>query len=81
MVELSIGDKFVATDRLGRTSTWRFIKKKGDIHFLLEASGETLKKYESDYLQSLNRKGSVILNPHRKRTIKKDFCTIEVGPA
>ena len=81
MLELNVGDRFIATDRLGRNSTWKLIKKKDDIHFLLEACGETLKKCERDYLKSLKRKGSMIVNPNRKRTTKKDFSTIEVGPA
>ena len=75
MLELNVGDRFIATDRLGRNSTWELIKKKDDIHFLLEACGETLKKCERDYLQSLKGKGNIIVNPNRKRTTKKDFCT------
>lgn len=50
-------DKFVATDRIGRTSTWKMVEQKDETHFLLEAIGDTMRKYEKAYLAEKRAKG------------------------
>ena len=80
-MNLKIGDQFIATDRLGRTSTWKLIDIKRDIHYLLEATGETLKRFEKNYYSVLNMKDKTNNDVINKRRGKKDFCIIEVGPA
>lgn len=49
-LNLKINDTFTATDRIGRTSTWKMVEQKDETHFLLEAIGETMRKFEKEYL-------------------------------
>ena len=73
-MNLKIGDEFIATDRVGRKSTWRFIDKKDENHFLLEATGETLAKYEKNNQVFKNLEG-------KSRIRMEDHCRIEVCSA
>ena len=75
------GDRFKATDRLGRESTWQLIEIKKEIHYVLEAIGDTYKKFENKYIASMKNKGKFNDKAIEKGRKKKDFCTIEVGPA
>ena len=54
---LKINDKFVAKDRIGRASTWKMIEQKDETHFLLEAIGETMRKFEKAYLAEKKAQG------------------------
>lgn len=69
---LKNNDTFIATDRVGRVSTWRLIEQKDDTHFLLEAVGETMRKYEKEYLAEKKANGTRI----RKSA---DYGRIEVS--
>lgn len=57
MLTLKINDRFVATDRIGRTSAWKLIEQKDETHFLLEAIGETMRKFEKAYLAEKKAQG------------------------
>ena len=46
---LKNNDTFIAKDRIGRISTWKLIEQKDETHFLLEAIGETMRKFEKAY--------------------------------
>lgn len=80
-MDLKEGDRFKAIDRLGRTSSWKLVKRTGDIHYVLEAIDETYDRREKDYITSLQNKGKLNDKTIEKAKQKKDFCTIEVGPA
>ena len=80
-MDLKEGDRFKAIDRLGRSSSWKLVKRKGDIHYVLEAIDETYDRREKDYITSLQNKGKLNDKTIEKAKRKKDFCTIEVGPA
>lgn len=69
---LKSGDAFIATDRIGRVSFWKLIKQQDDSHYLLEAIGDTLRKYEKAYLAEKKTQGRC-----GKKTA--DFCRIEVS--
>ena len=71
---LKTDDKFVATDRIGRTSTWKMVEQRDETHFLLEAIGETMRKFEKRYWI-----GKKVQGKERKRG--RDFGRIEVCKA
>lgn len=54
---LKNNDKFIATDRIGRTSTWKMVEQKDETHFLLEAIGETMRNFEKAYLLEKKTQG------------------------
>ncbi|MDO4531975.1 MAG: hypothetical protein Q4C06_08340 [Bacillota bacterium] len=78
---LKEGDRFKATDRVGRVSTWKLRECKRDIHYVLEAVEETYRTFERCYLLSMRRNGKWDEKRVEQAKQKKDFCTIEVGPA
>ena len=80
-MDLKEGDRFKATDRTGRTSTGKLVKRKGNIHYLLEATDETYDRCEKNYISILKKKRKLDYKTIEKVKQKKDFCTIEVGPA
>lgn len=70
ILTLKNNDKFIATNRIGRTSTWKMIERRDETHFLLEAIGETMQNFEKAYMSE--KKTS------KRRRKGVDFGRIEV---